>query len=434
MKKTLLALLIVMSFAQWHCGSAKKAQQTLVEPEVQRIEAVLSHDSMEGRQTLAPAISKSVAFISNEMKAAGLKPFKGDSYSIPYPIHQCNIQSASININDSLDTNAADMMCITEKESLVIDETSGYKIVRIANVQDFSKEVNGLLSGDTNTIGLIDRSLTNRFNALKQRANLFISGKSNLVVVLTSHTDVTRFKISLQQKLISKNGYNLAGVIKGKKHPNEYVIFSAHYDHLGYGRAVNGDSLYNGANDDASGTTAVLMLAKYFAANKRPDRSILFVAFSGEELGLFGSKSFASEIDADAVKAMLNIEMIGTHSKWGKNAAYITGYERSDLGKILEKNLQGSGFTFYPDPYTQFKLFYRSDNASLAEKGVPAHTISTSTMDQEPHYHKPSDEIGTLDMANMTEIIKSIAIAASSVISGKDTPSRVDALKVSNRQ
>jgi hypothetical protein len=429
MKKTLVALLVLSSFAQWHCGSARKAQQTLVEPEVQRIEAVLSHDSMEGRQTLAPAIMKSVAFISHEMKAAGLKPFKGDGYSIPYPIYQSNIQTVSININDSLDTNTADMLCKTVQANLLIDENSGYKVVRIANAQDFAKEVDGLLSPQTNTVALIDRSLSNRFNSLKQRANLFLSEKNSLVAVLTSHTEATSFKISLQQQLITKNAYNIAGVIEGKKSPDEYVIFSAHYDHLGYGRAVNGDSLYNGANDDASGTTAVLMLAKYFAANKRPDRSIVFVAFSGEELGLLGSKSFAPHIDIDAVKAMFNIEMIGTHSKWGKNAAYITGYDMSDLGKIMEKNLQGSGFTFYPDPYTQYKLFYRSDNASLAEKGVPAHTISTSTMDQEPHYHKPSDEIGTLDMANMTEIIKSIAIAAKSVIDGKDTPSRIPPVK-----
>jgi Zn-dependent M28 family amino/carboxypeptidase len=127
---------------------------------------------------------------------------------------------------------------------------------------------------------------------------------------------------------------------------------------------------------------------------------------------------------------MFNIEMIGTESKWGTNSAFITGYERSSMGEILEKNLKGSGFTFYPDPYPQQNLFYRSDNASLARQGVPAHTISTSKMDSEKYYHTRGDEIGTLDMKNMTRIIRAIAISSTSIVDGKDTPSRVDAAQV----
>jgi len=96
------------------------------------------------------------------------------------------------------------------------------------------------------------------------------------------------------------------------------------------------------------------------------------------------------------------------------------------MGKRLEKNLEGSAFKFYPDPYPDMQLFYRSDNATLARQGVPAHTISTSKMDAEKYYHTQEDEFETLDMKNMAEIIKSIAISATSIIAGKDTPSRVD--------
>jgi len=96
------------------------------------------------------------------------------------------------------------------------------------------------------------------------------------------------------------------------------------------------------------------------------------------------------------------------------------------MGEILQKNLTGSGFSFYPDPYPDQQLFYRSDNATLARLGVPAHTISTSKMDSEPNYHRVSDEVHTLDLKNMTEMIKSIAISAQSIIDGKDTPTRVD--------
>jgi hypothetical protein len=117
--------------------------------------------------------------------------------------------------------------------------------------------------------------------------------------------------------------------------------------------------------------------------------------------------------------------MIGTESKWGKNSAYITGYDRTDMGKILQKQLEGTGFSFYPDPYPEQNLFFRSDNATLALQGVPAHTISTSKMDNEPHYHKVSDQVETLDMGNMAMIIRSIALSAVSIISGKETPTRV---------
>jgi Zn-dependent M28 family amino/carboxypeptidase len=219
---------------------------------------------------------------------------------------------------------------------------------------------------------------------------------------------------------------NVVGVLPGKTKKNEYVIFSAHYDHLGIGKPENGDSIYNGANDDASGTTAVIMLAKYFKALGNNERTIVFAAFTAEEMGGYGSQYFSSRFDPDKIAAMFNIEMIGTQSKWGKNSAYITGFEKTDMGSILERNLEGTGFTFYPDPYPMQQLFYRSDNSTLARLGVPAHSISTSKMDDEPNYHRVSDQIETLDMDNMAMIIRSIALSANSIIAGKDTPTRVN--------
>jgi Zn-dependent M28 family amino/carboxypeptidase len=117
--------------------------------------------------------------------------------------------------------------------------------------------------------------------------------------------------------------------------------------------------------------------------------------------------------------------MIGTESKWGKNSAYITGYDKTNMGSILQNNLVNSQFKFYPDPYPEQGLFLRSDNATLARKGVPAHTISTSKMDSEKYYHTQGDGVETLDLNNMTEIIKAISLSAGSIISGKDTPGRV---------
>lgn len=258
-----------------------------------------------------------------------------------------------------------------------------------------------------------------------EKASVFIEGEFKRIG-LTYYKELQSYR---QDFLIKdKKANNVIGIIPGKSKPNEYVIFSGHYDHLGM-KESGDDKVFNGANDDASGITAVITLAEFFKKKNDNARTLIFVAFTGEETGGYGSAFFSNSINADEVVAMFNIEMIGTDSKWGKNSAYITGFERSDFGTILQKNLVGSGFNFYQDPYPQEQLFYRSDNARLAALGVPAHTISTSKMDVEPNYHKLSDEISTLDMDNMTEIIKSIAISSQTIISGKDTPSRVLKMK-----
>ncbi len=230
-----------------------------------------------------------------------------------------------------------------------------------------------------------------------------------------------------------KRANNVIGIIRGKSKPNEYVIFSAHYDHLGtknkFGKSnTKNDKVYNGANDDASGVTAVIALANYFKQLNSNERTLIFVTFTGEEIGGLGSEFFSGNILKDQVVAMFNIEMIGTESKWGRNSAYITGFDKSDFGTILQRNLKGTNFNFYEDPYPREQLFYRSDNARLAAIGVPAHTISTSKMDNEPNYHKLTDEVNTLDLDNMTEIIKAIAMSSISIINGIDTPTRIKKL------
>lgn len=239
---------------------------------------------------------------------------------------------------------------------------------------------------------------------------------------LSYHQDLKNFR----QEFISKRrlANNVVGVLLGKSKPDEFVIFAAHYDHLGIAR-VGQDRVFNGANDNASGTTAVITLAKYFKLLNNNQRSIIFVAFTGEEIGGLGSGYFSENINPRKVVAMFNIEMIGTESKWKKNSAYITGFDKSDFGLILQKNLKNTSYKFYPDPYPLKQLFYRSDNATLAAFGVPAHTISTSKMDLDPYYHSVSDEVSIIDFNNMTEIIKAIANSSQSIISGEDTPTRL---------
>jgi Zn-dependent M28 family amino/carboxypeptidase len=267
--------------------------------------------------------------------------------------------------------------------------------------------------------------MANFSNLTRLKNSQFKTDKS--VVFVLTDKDPSKYSFEATQEITEQKLMNVVGMLPGKSKKDEYVIFSGHYDHIGVGKPDNtGDSIYNGANDDAAGTTAVIMLAKYFKALANNERTIVFAAFTAEEVGGFGSKYFSKQFDPEKVMAMFNIEMIGTESKWGKNSAYVTGYEKTDMGAIMQKNLEGTGFTFYPDPYPAQGLFTRSDNATLALLGVPAHTISTSKMDSEPNYHKQSDQIETLDMDNMAMIIKSIALASRSIVAGKDSPTRVN--------
>jgi Iap family predicted aminopeptidase len=219
---------------------------------------------------------------------------------------------------------------------------------------------------------------------------------------------------------------NVVGVLKGKSLSDEFIIISAHYDHLGIDYEMDGDNIYNGANDNASGVTAVLTLAEYFKKSDVNERSIIFIAFTGEEMGLRGSRYFGKNINPNNIMAGINIEMIGVQSEYGKNTAWLTGFDRSDFGEIIQKNLSDTKYKVFADPYPKQNLFFRSDNAALARLGIPAHTFSTTPMEKDSHYHKVTDEYKNLDVLTIKESIELISKGILSIIKGEDTPTRID--------
>lgn len=218
--------------------------------------------------------------------------------------------------------------------------------------------------------------------------------------------------------------FNVIGFLKGRSKPEEIVVISAHYDHLGVNEKLKGDKIFNGANDNASGVTAVLAIAEYYSKKGTNERSLLFIAFTAEEMGLIGSKYFGTTIEPENYVAGINIEMIGKESPFGPNTAWLTGFEKTTFGKMIQKNLAGSEFQVFPDPYDKYNLFYRSDNAALAKLGIPAHTFSTSPMDKDSDYHKVTDEVSTLKPSTITTTIRAIIRGTESIIMDKDTPSR----------
>jgi hypothetical protein len=425
MKKILLIVLAgfvsLLSFSQ---GINKIIHVT----EVERIEQVLSADDMQGRKTFTEGNDKAAAFIAAEFTKSKLD-FFGNANSYFQEIIMTKSKPLEISgLLDGDSLNSGNVAANTTASEINIHSLKDYEVVIVKKDDDFSKTVFPLFDMEKNMLILVDSSHTKRFKSMQRfTGNAKFSSSVSQVFVLTANLNPASFTLHIKNQLTEQRLKNVVAVLPGKSKKDEYVIFSGHYDHLGIGKPnKNMDSIYNGANDDAAGITAVIMLSKYFSRVKNNERTIIFVAFTAEEIGGFGSRYFSEKMNPDKVVAMFNIEMIGTESKWGTNSAYITGYEKSDFGKILQENLTGSNFHFEPDPYLKQNLFYRSDNATLAELGVPAHTISTSKMDDEKYYHTQDDEIETLDMNNMTEIIKAIAISSRTILSGKDTPTRLE--------
>ena len=423
MKKLTLAAAILLSLS---C-SAQQAPFSVAE--ATRIETYLASDELAGRKPGTEGNEKAAAFIAEEMRKAGLQPLPGASgYLQEFSVLRPKMTLLKVEMNGA-ETDPKNVIVLTTKKDVKVNEKSGFAVRRITpadapDLRGFFRAAQKAAAAPEPTIVLVDTSFSASFGRLTGLKRSLFSNASDVVFLLGTGLPAA-YTIKAEHNFEELKLANVVGMLPGKAKPDEQVVFSGHYDHLGVGKPVNGDSIYNGANDDASGITSMLLLAQHFAKQKNNARTLLFAAFTAEESGGFGATYFSRQLDPAQVMAMFNIEMVGTESKWGRNSAYITGFEKSSMGNILQAVLKGSGFNFYPDPYPEQQLFYRSDNATLARLGVPAHTISTSKMDVEPHYHKPSDEVGTLDMENLAKVTEAIAKSAATIISGKETPTRV---------
>lgn len=204
-----------------------------------------------------------------------------------------------------------------------------------------------------------------------------------------------------------KTVYNVCGIKKGKS--DKTLAFTAHFDHIGTS-ANTEDKVFNGADDNASGVTTVIGLADFFKTEK-PDFSMMFIAFNGEEKGMKGSKAISNleslESKYQNITALFNFEMVATVSKFGRNALYMTGDEFSDLDELFNGRAV-NGLQIFPDPYLGQNLFYRSDNVSFVKKKIIAHSFSTVDMNTATHYHQLNDDLKVVNFDNLTQIINNL--------------------------
>ena len=228
---------------------------------------------------------------------------------------------------------------------------------------------------------------------------------------------------------------NVIGLLRGSDPSlkETYVVLSAHYDHLGIGPANgSGDRIYNGANDDGSGTVSVIEIAAALATLKPcPKRSLVFLTFYGEEHGLVGSRYYIEHpvVPLEKTVVDINLEQVGrTDDSDGPrvSAATVTGYDYSDIGPMLRRAGQAVGVDVVKHATKSDSYFGASDNASFARAGIPAHTISVAYMF--PDYHGADDEWEKIDFVNMARVDRMAALGLITIADGpapawnKDNP------------
>jgi len=218
-------------------------------------------------------------------------------------------------------------------------------------------------------------------------------------------------------------GYNIVGVIEGNdpKLKDEFVILGGHYDHIGKGKEVDGDSIANGANDDASGTIAAMEFGRYFSKSKTNKRSILITLYAAEEMGLKGSAHLAKRLKDEGLNAytMINFEMIGVPRAKEESMAYVSGYDMSNFATVLNKYAGEEVIGFFPKA-KEYQLFYRSDNFPFyKELNIPAHAISTFDFTNFDYYHHVDDEADKMDYVHMKNFMDKMVPALEGMVNAE---------------
>ena len=320
---------------------------TTTPADVRRILSALADDSMEGRASGTPGAQRAARYIGGEMKKIGLEPLGDSGYFQRVPLSMDTVKTTTRRMRDPKDST---------------------KIIVVP-----------------------------------------IDGPPRISVrprVRASFADLDSLPAVRRPPAV-----NVVGVIRGSDPSlkSEYVLVDGHYDHLGIGRPVNGDSIYNGADDDASGVTAVLEIARQMMKGPKPKRTVVFAAMMGEEVGLLGTNWYIAHpaIPLEHMAANLEIEMIGRPDSLagGVGRAWLTGYERSTMGDALAAN----GIPIVPDKRLEQHFFERSDNIAFARRGIPAHTLSSFNLHTD--YHQPSDDITKVDFVHMAGVINAGARA-----------------------
>ena len=461
-------------------GSVQSAVASITADDVRARIGVLAHDSMRGRDTPSPEVEQAAQYVANQFRRFGLRP-GGDrgSFVQHYPIQRVRVDTAESRIDvrggptlkfpaqaarifGSFTPEAvtgptivvsgapsqADLAATSLAGAVVVYLGSGdggpsrqvlFSIFRAGpaaliipmDVPDDqwamqaapqlrpSLSVPWREAGGAPGVAVREAAIAPAF--AKHGVTLTqLRGAAGITRVNGLALTVTVAPEMIEQA----TGPNTVGILDGSDPAlrNEYIVFSAHMDHVGVGRPVNGDSIYNGADDDASGTAGVVELAEAYAQlNPRPKRSMIFLTVSGEEKGLWGSDYYAANpsVPIERIVANLNIDMIGRN--WDDTVVAI-GKEHSDLGTTLDRVNDSHpelNMTAIDDIWPAERFYFRSDHYNFARRGVPVLFFFTGTHED---YHQPSDHVEKINAEKEARIVRLIFHLGLEVANAPDRP------------
>jgi hypothetical protein len=391
----------------------------------------LASDALKGRKNGSPELLEAAKWIANEFKNIGLEsPSFTNDYLQEVTLIEAENKYRSLLLN-GMSINEDKFFVLGQKAKFQINSERAIEVFVVEEQDNIMRVLNEIQNVTGSYAVLIHPAHRARYNKIKMH---FTKPKKELeneeanfsLWVLTNEKNIHSIDLSVVNALNKSVIYNVIGELPTTLSENRNWIYSAHYDHLGIINEAGSDSIANGANDDASGVVAMLELARRFTNGEAPDKGLYFVAFAGEEIGLFGSRKLVSTLDLNTIEAMINIEMIGIpNNDLGPQSAFISGYDLSYLPTDIAKNSSSETFMFFPDPYIRLHLFRRSDNYSFAKFGIPAHSVSTYSEDDYT-YHTVDDEIENLDIEHIMEVINAIYLSSYPLLQLDYNPGIID--------
>ncbi|MFT4568488.1 MAG: aminopeptidase YwaD [Saprospiraceae bacterium] len=432
----------------------------------------LASDALQGRNTGSQGLEAAAAYIESIFIAAGIEEMNGlDGYSQNVPFRSFSPpDSAWISIDGRRLSFPEDFIALNGKKGILSGPMVhiGYGSEEDIAKQDLRFKIVVAIAGDGENsdprswikmsvkkrnlvkkaggLALIEiyqstsvpwrmlRSFGNRATTAlhdglepNDLPNIWVGTQDSISIQqLTDATRTLKMYIGGVERE-SYNSANVVGLIPGTdpELKDEYIVYSAHYDHVGIGRAdAQGDTIYNGARDNAVGVTAVVELAKFFAKNP-PKRSSIFALFTAEEKGLLGSKWFTNNlpVPANKIKYNFNIDNGGYNDT---TIVSVVGLTRTEAEDVIQAACNAIGVTAIEDAAGEQGLFDRSDNVNFAVLGIPAPTFSLGfrEFDEEifKYYHQPGDEVNSLNMNYIEKYVKAYILSSDKISNGDNTP------------
>lgn len=463
---------VLMAQASASAGASSSTSVDITAADFRARIGILAHDSMRGRDTPSPELVETARYVASEFEAAGLEPGLGvDGFLQTFPL---TVVRPGVDADQVLEVSGPDGdVRVQGGDDLMAVPTSGEAEAEAeltawrpragsANPDDgilavrvdqqsiggaFQRVRDALEGSDASGAILVVDAPSEFFQGIR---GFFRGGQVSLgepdaldepvvMVHASSLPDVLvealregeslpagwTGRLRTGANVEAAEGMNTIGWLPGSDPElrNEYVIFTAHMDHVGVGEPVDGDSIYNGADDDASGTATIMEVAEAFAARERaPRRSLVFMTVSGEEKGLLGSEWYSEHpvFPLESTVANINLDMVGRN--WPDTVVAI-GKEHSSLGPLVERiaaDHPDLGLTVIDDLWPEENFYFRSDHYNFARKGVPVLFFFSGVHED---YHQPSDEVDRIRYGKTARVARLVYQLGEAIADAQDPPS-----------